>query len=238
MEEMRLQKYLARAGTASRRKAEELIRQGRVEVNGSCITDMGIKVSREDRVLVDGKPVEPEENKIYIVLNKPRGYVTTVKDQFGRASVLDLVQNIKERIYPVGRLDYDTSGLLILTNDGDLTHRLTHPSHELNKVYTAEISGVPDSSDIDSFKKGIKIEDYITSPALIRMLEKKDKTSIVEIIIHEGRNRQVRKMCDAIGHPVIRLTRTAIGSLILGNLAEGKWRYLNDEEIRILKGKV
>lgn len=232
---MRLQKFLAECGIASRRKSEELIKQGRVAVNGAKISEMGIKISQTDLIEVDGKKIELESKKVYIMLHKPTGIVTTAKDQFARQTVLDLIPEINERVYPVGRLDYDTSGLLLLTNDGEFTYRLTHPKHEMEKVYMAEIQGIPSEEDLERFEKGLKIENYITAPALIRIKDKKGKTSIVEISIHEGRNRQVRKMCDAIGHQVISLKRVATGNLSLGDLEEGKWRYLNEIEVELLK---
>ncbi len=234
MPEIRLQKYLAESGVASRRKSEEIIKMGAVSVNGRIVTEMGFKVSENDIVEVDGKRVYTEENKVYIMLNKPTGYVTTVKDQFLRPGVLDLVKDVKERIYPVGRLDYDTSGLILLTNDGDFTYRLTHPKHELDKVYVAEIKGVPNSEELRIFRSGVKIEDYVTSPAKIKILNMSKERSTVEITIHEGRNRQVRKMCEFIGHPVISLKRVAVGSLKLDGLIEGGWRYLSGSEIKSL----
>jgi 23S rRNA pseudouridine2605 synthase len=242
MEQVRIQKYLAVAGIASRRKAEELIKDGRVSVNGARVTDMGIKVTPADTVEVNGKKVFLEENKVYVMLNKPVGYVTTVKDQFGRPTVVDLIRDIKERIYPVGRLDYDTSGLLLLTNDGDFTFKLTHPKHEMNKTYIAEVVGVPDAADLNRIRNGIKIEDYVTATAEMEVLKttksiygkKQEHTSFIRITIHEGKNRQVRKMCEAIGHPVITLKREAIGKVQLGNLGEGAWRNLSEEEIRWL----
>ncbi|MFZ5989759.1 MAG: pseudouridine synthase [Bacillota bacterium] len=234
MSEVRLQKYLADSGVASRRKAEEIISQGRVKVNGTITTEMGIKVSEKDKVEVDGRILKREERKVYIALNKPVGYITTSKDQFGRPTVLDLVHDIKERIFPVGRLDYDTSGLIILTNDGDFTYRLTHPKHEINKVYVATVSGVLTKEEIAAFEKGLRIENYTTSPAKLQVLETNIKTSTVRITIHEGKNRQVRKMCEAIGHPVLRLKRISIGEVSLGSLGEGKWRNLSKSEIKSL----
>lgn len=234
MSEMRLQKFLAQSGVASRRKAEDLIRQGKVTVNGSVVTEMGIKISEADLVLVDGHRVTPEERKVYLMLNKPVGYVTTVKDQFGRPAVVDLLQDIEQRVYPVGRLDYDTSGLLILTNDGDFAYRLTHPKHRIDKVYMAEVKGIPDGNETAHFEKGLKIDDYVTSPAQMKVIRLKGNSSIVEIKIHEGKNRQVRKMCEAVGHPVINLKRIAIGTLKLGGLAEGQWRELNNKEVKLL----
>lgn len=234
MDEMRLQKYLALSGVASRRKAEELIISGKVSVNGKKVTELGTKVFGDEVVEVDGKKVSLEEQKVYIMLNKPAGYVTTVKDQFGRPAVLDLVKDVRERVYPVGRLDYDTSGLLLLTNDGEFAYKLTHPKHEVNKVYIAEVSGIPDETDIAAFKKGISIGGYITSPAELNILQKNGKNSTVKITIHEGKNRQVRKMCEAVGHPVLKLKRVAIGNLMLGELPEGKWRSLSTQEIGAL----
>lgn len=234
MDKMRLQKYIAECGVASRRKSEELIKQGRVKVNGIPVSEMGVKVSDEDVVEVDGRRISLEQKKVYIMLNKPVGYISSVRDQFSRNTVVDLIKGVKERIYPVGRLDYDTSGLLLLTNDGDFAFRLTHPKHEMKKTYIAEVEGVPDSNDIESFQNGLRIEDYVTSPAELTVLEKKKSSSMVKVVIHEGKNRQVRKMCDAIGHPVISLKRIAIGDLYLKSLPEGQWRYLKEEEIKML----
>lgn len=232
MNDMRLQKFLAESGLTSRRKAEELIKQGRVKVNGTITAEMGVKVSSGDLVELDGEKVTPVNRKIYIALNKPSGYVTTVKDQFSRPSVIDLLQGLEERVYPVGRLDYNTSGLLLLTNDGDFAFALTHPGHEIKKVYEAEIMGTPSEQELSCFKMGLIIEDYTTAPAGIKIIRRSAKTSIAEITIHEGRNRQVRKMCEAIGHPVLRLKRTAIGKITLGDLPEGKWRHLSEEEVK------
>ncbi len=230
----RLQKYIAKCGAASRRKAEELIFDGRVKVNGSVVNNVVIVDDEVDVVELDGKVIKPEENMVYIMVNKPTEIITSAKDQFDRKTVLDIV-NVKERVYPVGRLDYDTSGLLILTNDGDVTNRMTHPSHEVNKVYAAEIIGVPTKEEMDSFEKGLKIEDYITSPARIRIIESKRDMALIEVTIHEGKNRQVRKMCEAIGHPVINLKRIAFGKLKLGKLKPGEWRNLSESEIEYLK---
>lgn len=235
MAEIRLQKYLAEAGVASRRKSEELILQGRVEVNGTKVTELGTRVEDSDTVKLDGKDVKRTEKQVYIILNKPAGYVTTSKDQFSRKTVLDLIQGVDERIYPVGRLDYETSGLLLLTNDGELAFRLTHPGHEVEKVYQARISGFLEEKDIKSFEKGIKIEDYVTRSAKLRVLEKLADSSVVEVAIHEGRNRQVRKMFEALGRRVMKLRRVATGPLKLEGLEEGKWRYLTDKEVKALK---
>lgn len=230
MTQMRLQKFLAHAGIASRRAAEVIIKQGRVTINGKTITDMGINISDTDVVTVDGKTIAKEEEKIYIMLNKPVGYVSSAKDQFGRPTVIDLVSDIEQRLYPVGRLDYDTAGLILLTNDGDFTYQITHPKHEINKVYEALISGVLIDNEINMFEAGLIIEDYTTSPAKLVVKEIIKGNSLVNITIHEGRNRQVRKMCAAIGHDVLALKRISIGPIALNNLPEGKWRRLSDSE--------
>ncbi len=231
---MRLQKYLSQSGVASRRASEEMIKQGRVFVNGKAITEMGYIVLENDTVAVDGSIVSKSEQKVYIMLNKPVGYVSTAKDQFGRPTVIDLVKGIKQRLYPVGRLDYDTSGLIILTNDGDFTYSLTHPKHEIDKIYEATVSGHPSEEDIKRFENGLVIEDYMTSKAQFKVKNKLDNKTIVEITIHEGKNRQVRKMCEAIGHKVMSLKRIAIGKVRLGDLEEGKWRELTVEELKLL----
>ncbi len=233
-ETMRLHKYLAHAGIASRRKAEAFIKEGKVSVNGKTVTRMGTVVWQGDRVSVDGRVVESVEKKVYIMLNKPAGYISTVKDQFSRKTVLDLIKGVRQRIYPVGRLDYNTSGLLILTNDGELAQKVTHPGNCIKKVYEAYVEGIPSDEDIKQFKKGVDIGGYVTAPATMKILSVISKNAVVEIVIHEGRNRQVRKMCSEIGHPVKKLKRTAEGELKLGNLKEGKWRYLKGFEIEKL----
>ena len=233
---MRIQKYMAHCGVASRRKSEELIIQGRVKVNDIIVTELGMQVNPiKDVVKVDNKIIQMEQKKVYIALNKPTGYVTTVSDQFDRDTVLDLIKEVNERVYPIGRLDYDTAGLLILTNDGDLAYRLTHPKHEVNKIYVAVIKGIPTEEELDQFRAGLDIDGYVTAPALIRVLKYWEKKTTVEIQIHEGKNRQIRKMCDKIGYPVLRLKRIAIGELEIGNLKKGCWRFLDDEEIKYLK---
>ena len=229
---MRLQKFLAAAGVASRRKCEEYIKEGRVKVNGETVSEMGISVDEEkDTVEFDGKKVTTEEKKVYILLNKPVGYVTTAKDQFGRKTVLDLIEGVSERVYPVGRLDYDTEGLLLLTNDGELTFKLTHPKHRIEKTYIAHIEGVPSKEEMKRFREGLEIEDYVTSRAEIEMIGKKGNESVVKIVIGEGRNRQVRKMCACIGHEVKKLKRIKEGDIELGDLKCGQWRFLREEEI-------
>ncbi len=232
---MRLQKYIAEAQIASRRKAEEMILAGRVSVNGKIITELGTKVeSDSDVVRVDDKEIHICEKLVYIMLNKPEGCVTTVKDQFNRKSVMDYVSDVKERIYPVGRLDYDTSGLLIMTNDGELTYRLTHPKHNVVKTYIAHVDRKPDERDMEKFRKGIVIDGRKTAEAEIKII-KEGKLTELEIKIREGRNRQVRKMCAAINCNVVKLKRIATGKLELGELEKGKYRYLDEKEILYLK---
>ena len=234
---VRLQKIIAQAGIASRRKAEELIKSGRVTVNGTVIRQLGYKAAKEDIIAVDGKVLKKAEKKVYILLNKPPGYVSTVKDQFSRRTVMDLIKGVEQRIYPVGRLDYETSGLLLLTNDGELTQRLTHPRYVTKKVYEAELEGVPSKQDIDKFEKGLDIGGYITAPAKMMIKTRRSNSSVVEITIHEGKNRQVRRMCEIIGHPVKKLKRIAEGEISLGDLREGEWRFLSAKEIEKLTGR-
>ena len=232
---MRLQKYIAEAQIASRRKAEEMILAGRVSVNGKIITELGTKVeSDSDVVRVDDKEIHICEKLVYIMLNKPEGCVTTVKDQFNSKSVMDYVSDVKERIYPVGRLDYDTSGLLIMTNDGEMTYRLTHPKHNVDKTYIAHVDRKPDERDMEKFRKGIVIDGRKTAEAEIKII-KEGKLTELEIKIREGRNRQVRKMCAAINCNVVKLKRIATGKLELGELEKGKYRYLDEKEILYLK---
>ncbi|NLG88169.1 MAG: rRNA pseudouridine synthase [Clostridiaceae bacterium] len=235
-ETFRLQKYLAHCGVASRRKAEEYILRGMVKVNGKVVTELGTTVSAADKVEFNGKPVTINRNKVYIMLHKPKGYVTTVHDPQGRRTVMDLIRDVDERVYPVGRLDYDTSGLLLLTNDGELAYKMTHPSYEILKVYIATVKGHPSEETIRNLESGIEIDGYITAPARVKVIEQyKDRTKL-EITIHEGRNRQVRKMCEAAGHPVITLKRIKIGSLSLDGLKSGQWRFLSQREIKEIKG--
>ena len=233
--EYRLQKYLAEAGIASRRKAEELILSGQVKVNGKVVTELGTKVNSDrDKVYFQNELVKLKKKKIYILLNKPAGYISATKDQFDNPSVLHLVDNIKERLFPVGRLDKDTTGALLLTNDGDFSYHLTHPKHEVSKTYIAEVAGRPTDEEMRLFMKGVYIDGKKTYPAKIRIVKEMKKNSIVEIIIHEGRNRQVKKMCEEIGHKVVSLQRAAIGSLTVEGLKEGSWRHLTPKEIEKL----
>lgn len=233
MEEERLQKYLASAGIASRRKCEELILQGKIEVNGKVVTELGTKVSLKDIIKYNGKIVKPEEEKIYILLNKPIGYVTTAHEQFGRDKVLDLIK-INKRIVPVGRLDMYTSGALILTNDGELVNKLTHPKNEIEKTYNVTINGKITEQEIEKLKTGVIIDkEYLTKPAKVKILKIDENKNIsrIQITIHEGKNRQIRKMCEAIDKKVIALHRSKIGKLDVKDLKPGEWRYLKLNEI-------
>lgn len=232
---MRLQKFIALAGVASRRKAEEFIENGRVKVNGETVREMGIKVDPEsDSVFVDDKEIFLETEKIYILLNKPVGYVTTLSDEFDRPKVIDLI-DIKERVYPVGRLDYNSSGLLLLTNDGELTHKITHPSSHVYKTYVVKIKGNMTKKQISTFKTGVDIGGYTTAPADIEVLKQYEDNSLVKVTIHEGKNRQIRRMMDALDHPVITLKRISIGEINIDDLSKGKWRHLTKKEIQYLK---
>ena len=238
MEEIRLQKYIAKSGVASRRKAEELILEGKIQVNGKTITELGTKVNPEkDIVTYNGKKLKIEEEYVYILLNKPIGYVTTVKDQFGRDSVLDLVK-IKEHLVPVGRLDMYTSGALILTNDGDFVYKVTHPKHEIEKTYTVTIKGIVKNEEVEMLRKGVKIEDYTTKPAKVKILKTDEEKNIsrLEITIHEGKNRQVRKMCETVGHKVLALHRSKIAGIGVKDIPLGKWRFMKEKEIRKILG--
>ena len=232
---IRLQKFLANSGVCSRRKAEEHIVLGDVKVNGHIVTELGIKIEEgKDKVYFKNKLLKTEEKKVYIMLNKPEGCVTTAKEQFDRKTVFDYI-DIKERVVPVGRLDYDTSGLLILTNDGDLTYKLTHPKHNIKKVYIAKVFGEPSKEKIEKLKKGVIIDGYKTAPASVYILQKDAKYTVLKIIITEGKNRQVRKMCEAIGYRVVSLKRIAIENITIGNLKIGQYRYLTTDEIGYLK---
>ena len=236
MEEIRLQKYLAECGIASRRKCEEYILQGKVQVNGIIVTELGTKINPEkDQVKFENKVVKVTSKMVYILLNKPIGYVTTVEDQFNRDTVLDLVK-VRERIVPVGRLDMYTSGALILTNDGDFVYKVTHPKHEINKTYTVTVKGIVQDDEVEQLRKGVKIEDYTTKPAKVKILKTDIEKDIsrLEITIHEGKNRQVRKMCEAVGRKVLALHRSKIGEIGVKDIELGKWRHLTEKEIKKL----
>ena len=231
----RLQKYMASCGVASRRKCEEIIAEGRVKVNGVTVREAGLKIQPgKDRVTVDGREIIPANKPVYIMLNKPVGYVSTVRDQFMRPTVLDLVKGVKGRIYPVGRLDYDSEGLILLTNDGNFAYGLTHPRHKVDKTYMVVVQGRPDRIEIDRIRSGVEIDGRMTSPADIRVESVQGNKTTFRVVIHEGRNRQVRRMFEAIGYTVVSLKRTGIGKLQLGTLAPGKWRSLEDREVKDL----
>lgn len=236
MEQIRLQKYLADHGIASRRKCEEYILEGKVKVNGKIVTELGTKVTPyEDEVIFQNKVIGKDENKVYILLNKPIGYVTTVKDQFNRPTVLDLVK-VKERIVPVGRLDMYTSGAILLTNDGEFVYKVTHPKFEIEKSYIVTIKGGITKEEIEKLKNGVEIDDYITGKAKVKIIKQDKEKDItrIEIIIHEGKNREVRKMCEAIKKRVLALHRTKIGKIEVKDLKIGTWRYLTQNEIKEL----
>ncbi|HYK74899.1 MAG TPA: pseudouridine synthase [Pseudoneobacillus sp.] len=232
----RLQKVIAHAGVTSRRKAEEWIKEGRVKVNGKVVTELGIKVSTNDRVEVNEIPIQ-REVPVYFLFYKPRGVISSVKDDKGRKVVTDFFPFLEQRIYPVGRLDYDTSGLLLLTNDGEFANLIIHPRHAIDKTYVAKIKGIPTREQLRKLEKGIKLEDGLTAPAKTKMLavDKQKQTSIVEITIHEGRNRQVRRMFAAIGHEVMKLKREKFGFLTLQGLSTGDIRELTPHEVKQLR---
>jgi 23S rRNA pseudouridine2605 synthase len=237
--EERLQKYLAQAGVASRRKCEEYIEQGRVKVNGKTITELGTKVNPEtDKVEFDNKLISKQnEEYTYILLNKPIDYVTTVKDQFNRNTVLDLVK-VNKRLVPVGRLDMFTSGALILTDDGDFVYKITHPKHEITKTYTVTLKGIVTKEDVKKLENGVDIGDFTTSKARVKILKTDEETnkSRLEITIHEGKNRQIRRMCEAIDKKVLALHRSKIGNIGVKDLKIGTWRYLKKSEVDELLG--
>ena len=233
--QQRLQKVLARAGIASRRKAEELIREGKVSVDGRVVTEMGVQVDPDVQAIeCDGLPVARQERKVYILLHKPAGYLSTVNDPQGRLIVTDLLHNINERVYPVGRLDLETEGALILTNDGELAQKILHPSHEVKKTYVVKVKGQPGKKKLDDLSRGIVLEGRKTWPAELEVLHTESQASTIRIVIHEGRKRQVRKMFEAIGHPVLHLKRIAYGQLQLGKMAPGKYRFLGPDEIKLI----
>ncbi len=237
---VRLQKYIAMSGAASRRAAEKLIEDGRISVNGEKIIEQGVKVEiGADLIALDGKEIKIKNKKYYIMLNKPVGYVSTAKDQFERPTVVDLIREDlgDVRMFPVGRLDYETEGLLLMTNDGDFTYRVTHPKFHIDKTYIATIKGGVTKGGINKLKSGVIIDGYKTSPAQAEILDAFDGHTMIKITIHEGKNRQVRKMFEAIGCTVTALQRIQIGTVELGNLPLGRWRYLTSHEINYLKNK-
>jgi len=236
----RLQKILAAAGYGSRRACEEIIRQGRVQVNGRVVTEMGTKVDpHRDEIRVDGAPLSSPEGKVYLILHKPPGYISTVHDPWGRPTILDLVPH-RGRLYPVGRLDAESEGLLLLTNDGQLTHRLTHPRYEHEKEYLVLVKGRPSKTVLSRLRRGVKLEEGRTAPAEVSRASRKEGletppgTTWLRMVIHEGRKRQIRRMCAAEGHPVQRLIRVRMGPLRLGALKPGQWRPVTARELAAL----
>ncbi|PHV71157.1 pseudouridine synthase [Sporanaerobium hydrogeniformans] len=232
---MRLQKYLAQCGVASRRKCEAYILEGRITINGQVVTELGTQVKVGDLVTCDNRLVSDEQKYVYYLLNKPMGYVTTVQDEKGRPTVMDIMAEVKERIFPVGRLDYNTSGLLVMTNDGELTYALTHPKHEVDKTYKVRVLGAVSEKNIERLQIGVMIDGKVTAPAKVKVLNRSKECTEMTLTIHEGRNRQVRKMCECIGHPVSKLTRIAIGEITLDKLPRGKYRPLTLDEIAYLR---
>ena len=234
---MRINKYIARCGEASRRAADELIQKGKVSVNGKVLKEPGYDVQEGDEVRLFGRVITPETKNVYYLLNKPIGYVTTTMDKEGRPTVLDLVQAEGIRLFPVGRLDYNTSGLLILTNDGDLSNRLMHPSKEFPKTYRVRAAGTVTLNDIRKLENGVDIGGCITSKAEAKLVRHDKNSTIVDLTIHEGKNRQVRRMFDALGYPVQELERIGLGNLVIGRLATGSYRKLSKEEVEYLKSR-
>jgi len=232
----RLQKVIASAGIASRRKAEELIKEGRVKVNGKVVTELGVKVSGNDRIEVNEIPIDKEE-PIYFILYKPSGVISSVSDDKGRKVVTDFFPMIKQRIFPIGRLDYDTSGIILLTNDGEFSNLLQHPKYEINKEYIAKVKGIPTKEAIRKLERGIQLEDGKTAPAQVKIMsmDNKKNTAIVRLIIHEGRNRQVKRMLEAIGTPVLKLKRERYAFLDLAGLRSGDARELSPHEVKQLR---
>ena len=234
---IRLQKYIALCGYTSRRKAEVLITSGKVQVNDLTVRELGFKVDENsDKIIVEGTLLKLENQKVYILLNKPIGYISSVSDQFGRKTVIDLIEGIDERLYPVGRLDYDTSGLIILTNDGDFTNIVTHPRYHVEKTYKVLVQGEVNKYKITLLENGIDIGGYVTSPAKVANVNRSRENTSLEITISEGKNRQVRRMFDAIMNPVISLERIRIGKITTEGLEKGKWRNLTEDEINYLRG--
>ena len=232
---MRIQKYIADAGICSRRKAEDMILDGLVKVNGETLTELGYQMQENDVVEVSGQVISAPEKKVYYLMYKPRGYVTTVKDQFDRPCVMDLIgEDVKERIYPAGRLDYHTEGLLILSNDGEFVNAITHPKHHIEKKYLAVVNGIIKEEAVEKLKRGVVIDGKKTAPAKVFLSEIFKDKCLVEIAICEGRNRQVRKMFEAVGHRVLELKRVQIGPIEIGSLKEGKIRKLNPNEVQAL----
>lgn len=232
---MRINKYIAQSGIASRRKADDLIVNGNVRVNGAVMKEPGYDVKETDKVEVNGRMVEGEQKLVYFLLNKPFGVITSAADDKDRLTVLEFVKDVDARLFPVGRLDYNTTGALIITNDGELTYRVTHPKHELDKTYRALVKGVISKEKLAKLRNGVDIGGFVTSKAKVQIIKAAKGSTLVEISIHEGKNRQVRKMFAAVGNPVQSLERIAIGNIRLGHLKEGHYRKLTKEEVEYLK---
>ncbi len=236
LSEERLQKLISHAGIASRRAAEKMISEGRVKVDGQIVKDLGTKVNPDaQKIFVDDKPLTFDERKIYVLLNKPQGYVSTAKDERGRKTVLDLISEIPERVYPVGRLDVDSEGLILLTNDGELTNALIHPKFEIEKTYRAKVSGEITPEKFDELRSGVELEDGKTAPAKIEILSLDENSAVVNVTIHEGKNRQIRRMFAAVGCTVRNLKRIKFAGLTLDGVKTGSFRFLTNEEVEILK---
>lgn len=234
----RLQKIISAAGITSRRASEALILGGQVTVNGVVVTELGSKADpSKDTITVDGKALKVNEQRIYILLNKPPGYITALKDSQGRPLVTDLLKDVSERVYPVGRLDYNTEGLLLLTNDGEWANRLMHPRHEIEKEYHVRVRGKVIDQQLKRMADGVELEDGKTAPAVVNLVKSGEQNDWISVAIHEGRNRQVRRMCEAVSLSVVRLKRIRYGSLMLGTLRAGKFRNLTDAEVRELSGE-
>ena len=232
---MRLNKYIAMAGIASRRKADELTLEGKIKINGTVMKEPGYQVQSGDVVEVNGRTIEPAKKPVYLMLNKPKGFITSASDEKDRPTVMQLVSDIPERIFPIGRLDYNTSGMILMTNDGDLAYHLTHPKHEVQKTYRARVAGALSPERVARLRKGVDIGGFVTSPAVVTVIKQLERSAIVEIKIHEGKNRQIRKMFAAVGNKVIDLERIAIGQILLGHLMIGHYRKLTQQEVEYLK---
>lgn len=232
---MRLNKYIAQSGIASRRKADELTLKGKVKINGVLMKEPGYDVVEGDIVEVNGQIVKPDSRKVYIMLNKPKGFITSLDDERNRPTVMELVSDVEERLYPIGRLDFNTSGMLLMTNDGDLAYKLAHPKNQIYKTYRARVSGQISTEKLSKLRNGIDIGGFITSKAIVNVVKQTERSAVVEIKIYEGKNRQVRKMFAAVGNKVLDLERIAIGELHLGHLKQGHYRKLTKKEIQYLK---
>lgn len=232
---MRLNKYISQTGIASRRKADELTLQGKVKINGAVMKEPGYDVAESDVVEVNGSIIRNTAKKVYIMLNKPKGFITSADDEKDRPTVMELITDIEERLFPIGRLDYNTTGMLLMTNDGELSYKLSHPKHHIYKTYRARVSGQVSGERLAKLRNGVDIGGFVTSKAIVNMIKQSERSAIVEIKIFEGKNRQVRKMFAAVGNKVLELERVAIGDLYLGHLKQGHYRKLTRQEIDYLK---